>query len=44
MFAATYSDFHGAIQIKDLPIPKLPPDGAIIEIKATGICRSDWHG
>lgn len=21
-----------------------PPDGVIIKVKATGVCRSDWHG
>jgi alcohol dehydrogenase len=23
--------------------PDLPPHGAIIEVRATGVCRSDWH-
>ena len=28
----------------DLPEPAVPADGVIIDVKATGICRSDWHG
>jgi D-arabinose 1-dehydrogenase-like Zn-dependent alcohol dehydrogenase len=25
------------------PEPKCPPDGAIVRVEASGICRSDWH-
>lgn len=28
-------------QVKD---PTPAPDGVVIEVKATGVCRSDWHG
>lgn len=26
-----------------VPDPEPPPHGAIIEVRATGVCRSDWH-
>jgi D-arabinose 1-dehydrogenase-like Zn-dependent alcohol dehydrogenase len=27
----------------DWPEPKCPPDGAIVRVEGSGICRSDWH-
>lgn len=27
----------------DLPDPTCPPDGAVVAVRATGVCRSDWH-
>jgi D-arabinose 1-dehydrogenase-like Zn-dependent alcohol dehydrogenase len=30
--------------IKDLPIPTCRPDGVLLRVEATGLCRSDWHG
>jgi len=30
--------------IKDLPIPTCRPDGVVLRVEATGLCRSDWHG
>ena len=44
MRAAVYSAFGGSIAVKDLPKPEAPPGGVLIEVKATGVCRSDWHG
>ena len=44
MKAAQYSEFRGEIKVVDLPLPELPEDGVIIQVKATGVCRSDWHG
>ena len=29
--------------LREVADPVCPPDGAIIEVKATGVCRSDWH-
>ena len=31
-------------QVQELPKPEAPPGGVLIEVKATGVCRSDWHG
>ena len=44
MKAAVYSSFNGAIEIKQVDDPIATETEAIIEIKASGICRSDWHG
>jgi D-arabinose 1-dehydrogenase-like Zn-dependent alcohol dehydrogenase len=27
-----------------VPDPSCPPDGVVIAVGATGLCRSDWHG
>jgi alcohol dehydrogenase len=29
--------------LRDIPLPTCPPDGAVIHVRATGVCRSDWH-
>lgn len=44
MRAASYSTFNGAIEIKQVNDPVITETDAIIEVKASGICRSDWHG
>ena len=44
MKAAVYSTFNGTIEIKQVDDPVVNEKDAIIEVKATGICRSDWHG
>ena len=47
MRAAVYHEFNGPITVEDLPDPAVPGDGVVIEIRASGLCRSDlfaWHG
>ena len=44
MKAAIFHQFKGPITVQEVPYPNLSEDGVIIEVKATGICRSDWHG
>jgi alcohol dehydrogenase len=36
--------FREPLRLEDVPEPELPPDGALVEVRATGLCRSDWHG
>jgi alcohol dehydrogenase len=36
--------FGAPLVVEDMPDPVAPPDGAVIEVRATGLCRSDWHG
>ena len=44
MKAAYYSSFKQLISIENLPDP-IPESGdVVIRVKASGICRSDWHG
>jgi len=44
MRAAIYHRFGGPIEITELPDPVPEPDGVVVEVAATGLCRSDWHG
>lgn len=44
MRAAYYNTFQGPISICDVKEPELPANGVIIQVKASGLCRSDWHG
>ncbi|UCN15479.1 alcohol dehydrogenase catalytic domain-containing protein [Cellulomonas iranensis] len=30
-------------QVRDVPDPVCPPDGVVVRVAATGVCRSDWH-
>ena len=44
MKAAYYEQFQQPNSIQNLPTP-IPESGeVVIRTKATGICRSDWHG
>ena len=43
MRAFLYQAVGGSIDLVDLPDPECPLDGAIVEVRATGVCRSDWH-
>jgi alcohol dehydrogenase len=44
MRAVLFTDFGAIPAVRDVPDPVCPPDGAIIRVEATGLCRSDWHG
>lgn len=43
MQAAIFDQFRGPLVLRDVADPACPVDGAIIEVKACGVCRSDWH-
>ena len=30
-------------RLAEVPEPECPPRGAVIRVRATGVCRSDWH-
>ncbi len=44
MRAVMYDEFGATPRVRDVPEPVAPPDGAVIQVAATGLCRSDWHG
>jgi len=44
MRAVLFTGFGAMPSVRDMPDPVCPPDGAIIRVEATGLCRSDWHG
>lgn len=44
MKAVFYQAFRTPPTIHDLPDPSPKDGGVVIRVKATGLCRSDWHG
>jgi alcohol dehydrogenase len=44
MKAAVYTEFSKPLSIQMVPDPAPSPGGVVIRVKATGLCRSDWHG
>jgi len=44
MKALVYESFGQAPKVTQVPDPETPEHGIILEVKASGICRSDWHG
>ena len=44
MRAVVYREFGEAPSVEAVPEPDCPPDGVVVRVEATGLCRSDWHG
>ena len=44
MRAALYHRFQGPLALETVPDPAPSPGGVVIRVRATGVCRSDWHG
>ncbi|QEG34372.1 zinc-dependent alcohol dehydrogenase family protein [Bythopirellula goksoeyrii] len=44
MQAVVYHRFGEQPSMEMVPDPTPAPDGAVIRVEATGLCRSDWHG
>ncbi|MFW8634880.1 zinc-dependent alcohol dehydrogenase family protein [Cribrihabitans pelagius] len=44
MKAVLYESFQAMPQLVSLPDPSPEPHGVVLEVGATGVCRSDWHG
>jgi len=44
MKAVSYTEFRGPLTVGSLADPTPADHGVIIEVEASGICRSDWHG
>ncbi len=44
MKAVVYQEFGGSISLARVDHLSPQPDGAVIRVEATGLCRSDWHG
>lgn len=44
MKAVMYTAFNEPPQVVSLPDPSPEPHGVVLEVEATGVCRSDWHG
>jgi alcohol dehydrogenase len=41
--AAVFHEYGGPLTVEEVPDPAPPADGVVLEVGATGICRSDWH-
>jgi alcohol dehydrogenase len=44
MKAVLFRKFGESLSVEKVPDPAPPPDGVVIRVEATGLCRSDWHG
>lgn len=43
MRAAMITEYRQPLDIVNISDPELPKNGIIMKVRATGICRSDWH-
>jgi D-arabinose 1-dehydrogenase-like Zn-dependent alcohol dehydrogenase len=41
--AVVYAAHRETPVLADVPEPDRPPGGVLIRVRATGVCRSDWH-
>ena len=39
-----YRGFAEPLTVENVPDPSPPESGVVLRVKATGLCRSDWHG
>ena len=43
MRAVVYSAYHAVPELAEVAAPPCPADGVLVAVRATGVCRSDWH-
>lgn len=41
--AVVYDVVGGPLEVRDVAAPVCPADGVVVDVAATGVCRSDWH-
>lgn len=44
MRAVIFEEFGGPLRVAEVPDPTPRPDGVVLAVRSTGLCRSDWHG
>lgn len=44
MRAVLFEEFAGPVAVRVVPDPAPSSGGVVIQVGATGLCRSDWHG
>jgi alcohol dehydrogenase len=44
MKAVLFDEFRGDLRVERVTDPTPADDGSVIAVRATGLCRSDWHG
>lgn len=43
MRAVVLDAVRGTPEVREVPDPAPPENGVVVEVKSTGLCRSDWH-
>ncbi|OLF18049.1 zinc-dependent alcohol dehydrogenase family protein [Actinophytocola xanthii] len=43
MRAVVHESYGGPLAVTDVAEPECPEGGAVLRVRATGVCRSDWH-
>lgn len=43
MRAVLMDAIGGPLAVRDVPAPSAPGGGVVVQVRATGLCRSDWH-
>jgi alcohol dehydrogenase len=43
MRAVVFDRIGGPLSVREVPDPVPPDGGVVVEVRATGLCRSDWH-
>lgn len=38
-----FEEFGGPLTVREVADPAPAPDGVVVEVGASGVCRSDWH-
>jgi D-arabinose 1-dehydrogenase-like Zn-dependent alcohol dehydrogenase len=41
--ALVLEEFGGPATVREVPDPVVAPHGVVVQVEATGLCRSDWH-
>ncbi|HUR51412.1 MAG TPA: alcohol dehydrogenase catalytic domain-containing protein [Mycobacteriales bacterium] len=44
MRAVVFDTYGGPLHVREVPDPVAAVDGVVVRVRATGVCRSDWHG
>lgn len=43
MRAVLLDAIAGPLAVREVPEPTVPDGGVVVQVRATGLCRSDWH-
>ena len=43
MRAAQFDGIRGRVQVREMQIPEIDEEDALVRVVTCGICRSDWH-
>jgi alcohol dehydrogenase len=41
--AVVFEEFGGSVDVRSVADPAPSPGGVVVQVHATGLCRSDWH-